>query len=305
VIDLSIRMLKTLIAVEEHGTFSKAADAVFVTHAAVSQQMKALEEMWKVAIFDRSKRTPELTPVGRALVAKARDVVRDYDNLVPSVLGDDGLAGDLFLGAVPTTLTGLVPLSISILKRAFPKLHVRVVPGLTHDLLRDIERGTLDAAIISKPSAIQRAHLWRDVAAEPLQLLVSEELASDDPIELLRNNPFIRFSRNAVVGELIETWLQEQKIAVTDIMELDGLEAISSMVLSNLGVSIVPRRCVQSMNPLPLKRIALSPNAPERQLGLISPANTTKSRVLDEVHTALLEAVALGHFSKPPEGQIF
>jgi len=300
---VSIRMLKTLIAVEENGTFSAAADAVYVTHAAVSQQMKALEEMWKVTIFDRSKRTPELTPIGRALVAKAREIVRDYDNLVPSVMGDDGLTGDLYLGAVPTTLTGLVPLSISILKSAFPNLHIRVVPGLTHDLLRNIERGSLDAAIISKLSPIQKMHQWRNIAAEPLQLLASEELDSDDPVYLLKNNPFIRFSRDAVVGELIETWLQDQNIAVTDIMELDGLEAISSMVLSNLGVSIVPKRCVQSMNPLPLKRIQLSANSPARQLGLINPANTTKSRVLDEVHKVLLEAVDIGHFAKFPESQ--
>lgn len=291
-------MLKTLLAVEENGTFSAAADAVSVTHAAISQQMKALEEMWQVTVFDRSKRSPELTPVGRALVAKAREIVRDYDNLVPSVIGDDGLSGELYLGAVHTTLTGLVPLSVSFLKDAFPKLHIRVVPGLTHDLMRGLDRGSLDAVIVSKPTSIQKSHQWRKIAEEPLQLLASEDLDSDDPIHLLKTNPFIRFSRDAVVGELIETWLQDQSITVTDIMELQNLEAISSMVLSNLGVSIVPRRCVQNMNPLPLKRVLLSQNCPTRTLGLMNPANTTKSRVLEEVCKALYAAVNIGHFTK-------
>ena len=297
---MSIRMLKTLIAVDENGTFSAAASAVFVTHAAVSQQMKALEESYNIAIFDRSKRTPVLTPVGRALVLRARKIIQDYDNLLPSVTEDDGLMGDFYLGAVPTTLTGLVPLSVSILKNAFPSLHIHIVPGLSHDLLRNMERGSLDAAIISKLSPINKMHQWHDIAFEPLELLTSEELVSNDPVYLLKNNPFIRFSREAVVGKFIDTWLQDQNIIVTDIMELESLEAISSMVLSNLGVSIVPKRCVQNMNPLPLKRIELSVNAPIRQLGIISPINTIKPRVIEEVHKVLLEAVKIGHFTKTP-----
>ena len=68
---MSIRLLRTLIAVSEHDTFSLAGKALGVSHAAVSQQMKQLEAMWDVVLFDRASRTPRLTISGRALAAKA------------------------------------------------------------------------------------------------------------------------------------------------------------------------------------------------------------------------------------------
>lgn len=294
---MTIRMLKTLIAIEEHGTFSAAADAVFVTHAAVSQQMKLLESDWGVTLFDRSRRTPELTPLGRELVLKARKLVAEYDNLLPSVLEVDGLRGELLLGAVPTTLTGLVPLTVSSLKKSYPKLHVRILPGLTHDLTLQLERGRIDAAIISRPSHVSKGLVWHEIAQEELQLLASSDTASDDPIELLANNPFIRFSRNAVVGSMIEAWLQEKKITVADTMELEGLEAISSMVLCNMGVAIAPRRCVQAMYPLPLKRLSLGPDAPRRILGVACRQDSAKTRAVAEVVACLRQAVQIGKFT--------
>ena len=287
---MSIKRLKTLIAIADHGSFSAAADAVFVTHAAVSQQMRVLEDMWGVAIFDRSSRTPTLTPIGRALAARARQVVAAYEGMLPAVLGEGGLQGELTVGAVFTTLSGLVPLALSQIKKAYPDLHVNVVPGLTTALLPQIERRNLDAAIVTRPPMLPRSHAWLDIAEEPLELLTAEGSTDSDPLELLRTKPFIRFSRNAVVGEIIEVWMQEQGITVHESMELEGLEAISSMVVANLGVSIAPTPCVPPLWSLPLRRLPL-PDAPVRVLGLITRADNIKLRVIEELHAHLLAAV--------------
>jgi DNA-binding transcriptional LysR family regulator len=294
---MSIRMLRTLIAVEEHETFTAAAEAVCVTHAAVSQQMRALEAQWGVALFDRSRRTPALTPLGRAITRKAREVVRAYDSIIPSVLGEESLEGEISLGAVPTTLTALAPLTISLLRRRFERLRVLVRPGLTIPLIAQVERGAVDAAIVTRPAALPRRLVWREIAAEPLRLLASPETRSDDPYELLATEPFIRFNRDAVVGRLIEDWLREKDIAVTETMELDGLDAIASMVLANLGVSIAPERCVRDAAPSPLKRLALGPDAPMRVLGLVRRDDNPRVRMIEAMAAACREAVAIGVFS--------
>jgi len=294
---MSIRMLKTLIAIADHGTFSAAANAVFVTHAAVSQQMRALEEELQVAIFDRSTRTPELTPVGQAILAKAREVVRAYDDIVPAVLGDEGLKGEFGLGAVPTSLTGLVPLAAAMLKSRYRDLRIGLLPGLTTHLIHQVERNSLNAALVSKPAVVPRGLTWHPIVSEPLVLIASEQVESDDAVEILKTQPFIRFTRDAVVGSMIENWLQTHDIAVADTMELVGLDAISGMVLANLGVSIIPDPCVKTLNALPLKRLPLGPGQPERQLGLIHRSDSTKRRVVEEVAAALRRAAEIGELS--------
>ncbi len=293
---MSIRNLRTLIAVADQGTFTAAADSVHVTHAAVSQQMKALEAEWQVALFDRSRRAPELTPLGKALVARAREIVAAYDGILASVSGDAGFRGELTLGAVPTTLTGMVPFALAMLKAEHAELHVRVVPGLTTELAAQVERGALDAALVTRMAPLPRRHEWREVAHEAFELLAAREAASDDPAELLRSNPYIRFSRQAVVGAQIEAWLQAQGIEVAESMEISDLGIISSLVHANLGVSIVPRQSVAAPNPLPLKRIALSPGPEQRVLGLLARSDSVKLPVLDRLLDHLLKAVEIGRF---------
>lgn len=295
---MSIRMLKTLIAVADHKTFSAAADAVLVTHAAVSQQMRTLEAQWQVEIFDRSTRTPEFTPIGRALLARARDVVRAYDNIVPSAFGDDGLKGEFTLGAVPTSLTAIVPFSTALLKTNCPDLHVKVFPGLTTHLVHQLERGALDAALVSRPGIMPQRLLWQPLAREEMILIASAKVESNDPVQVLQSHPFIRFSRDAVVGTLVEKWLQDNGIAVSDTMELASLEAIYGMVLANLGVSIIPEPCMKVADQPPLCRIRLAEEGgPVRELGLIYRKDSTKMRVIKEITAAVERALQIGTFS--------
>jgi DNA-binding transcriptional LysR family regulator len=256
--------------------------------------MRNLETSLKLKIFERSQRTPKLTEVGLSLVSEASMVIAAYDGLADKVRSDNDISGNLILGAVPTTLTGLLPLALSQLKVQYPALQIRVVPGLSNQLLLQLDRGQIHAAVISQPEVLSHSLSFSKIATEALVLLVSASAKQLSPEELLRSQPFIRFNRDAVVGRQIEAWLQGQGISVKDTMELEGLEAISSMVAANLGISIVPKRCITESDQLPLKTVSLGKNAPTRTLGLVRRSNTPKVRIIAAAETALSKAVELG-----------
>lgn len=288
---MSIRALRTLISVHRYGSFRAAADAERLTPSAVSHQMKNLEGELGLQLFDRSLKTPVLTQTGLMLVGEAVGIVEAYDNLNAKVSESEELSGELILGAVPTTLTGLVPAGLSLLKLEHPGVRVRIIPGLTNELLLQLERGQIHAAIISRPDVLPKALTCSDIVAEALVLLVAESTDDRPPEELLQSLPFIRFTRDAVVGRQIEAWLQQRGIEVSDAMELEGLEAISSMVAAELGVSIVPQSCLAENDHLPLRSVPLEEKGPERVIGLVSQASSPRARVVDAVGAALREAI--------------
>lgn len=288
---MSIRRLRTLVAVAEQGTFAAAAASVFVSQAAVSMQMKALEEELGTPLFDRKKRPPALNPRGLALVPRAREILRAYDDMLRSASDTRGPAGDLTIGAVPTTMTGLTPKAISGLSAAYPLLHIKVVPDLSAGLLPQVDRGQLDAAIVSEPQYPAGALAWTPFATEPLILLAAMDTPEGDPEALLGELPFIRFNRQAWVGRLIDDWLQTRRIHVREVMELDTLEAISTMVFHGLGVGVVPRPCVPSPAPLPLKRIPLDAPDHARVLGVIMRPDCPNRRLVDVLVEELVHQV--------------
>ena len=290
---LSISLLRTFIAISERGSFSAAADHVCLTHAAVGQQMKRLEENFQIALFDRSQKSPQLNQTGKALVPKAREVVYAYEALYNDITGDAQLAGELTLGAVPSTIRGLIPLSIKKLINSYPDLHIRVVPGLSGSLLEQVERGGVDAAVLGTPIKIAANLNWQPFVKEKFVLLASPEVADKEPRRLLQSMPYIRQTRNAAAGLLAEEWLMKNKIAVSASMEMESLESVSSMVAHNLGVSIVPDLCVADPIFTKLKKIPLGSNTIFRELGILTRSDCAKIHIVDrflaEIEKTIME----------------
>lgn len=289
---MSIRHLKTLIAIADKGSFHRAADAVFITQAAVSMQMKALEDSLKLELFDRTKRPPVLSDSGLALVPQARAIVQAYDKFMQSSANIEDLAGNLRLGAVPTMFSGILPTALVSLREFVPQLHITVSSGLSSSLIQQVERGAIDAAIISEPPYQQPGLSWTPIGKEELVVIASLDSPNLTPEKLLETNPFIRFSRSAWVGKIIENYLNEQNIVLNEAMELNTLGALSSMVYHGLGVSVVPRRKSSYPGALALKQLSFSKNMPYRKLGLIERENSPKKKFTEILSSELAQEVA-------------
>lgn len=288
---MSIRRLKTLVAIAETGSFGEAAREMYLCRSAVSLQMKALEEEFQATLFDRTKRPPTLNSVGKALVPKAKRIVRAYDAMKATATEESNLSGVLRIGAMPTSLASVIPGALNAMRRFHPNLHISAAPGNSPDLVPKVDQGELDAAVINEPPYLGPHLDFKPFAAEPFIVLTQLDCPIDDPVEILRSQPFVRYTRSLWAGQILDDWLRAKNIEVNQLMEIDNFETIATMVYHGLGASIVPHRCIPTPNPLPLKRLSLGPGAPKRVIGLLVRRDSLEAHLTDLLFERIVELV--------------
>jgi DNA-binding transcriptional LysR family regulator len=237
---MSLRALRTLVAIAKHGSFVRAAEAVCLTQSAVSLHVRSLEEDFNVPLFDRARRVPVLTEAGHRVVERAREILALYDGIAAE-LGENGdLTGRLRIGAIQTALAGALPAALAALRREHPRLRVMVNSGMSAELAIRIEAGELDAAITTEPVKPHPAGLVSTALyQEGFWVVAPPGLEHCDVKTLLQENTFIRFDRRAWAGRTIDAELRRLRVRVQTEMELDSQDAIIQMVASGLGVAII------------------------------------------------------------------
>lgn len=294
---MSIRELRTFLAIADGGSFAVAAMSVGRTHSAVSVQMKALEDEFGVSLFDRSHRPPRLTPAGRAFLLRAIEAVAAYDHLFRAA-SNTQIEGYLRLGVVPSVITGAMPRALAALRERYPALHVELAMGLSRELVGRVQNGSIDAAVVSDFRLQNPALRWSVIIQEPLVLIAPTSAAARKAEDVVSSYPFIRYSRHAWVGELIEEFLRERKIQVNETMSLDTLEAIRAMVHHGLGVSVVPQRAGEDNDEQPVRTLRFSGSPWYRTLGIVALVDGPKQALLE----VLLEVLEL-EFGTSPRGR--
>src|SRR5262245_44447163 len=124
----SLRHLRHLMALHDHGHFGRAAEACHVTQSTLSASMKELEGVLEATLVDRSKRRVVLTPVGIETVERARRIVKEVEDLVSFITGSrEPLSGTLRMGTIPTIVPFLLPRVLPSLRQAYSRLRLYLV----------------------------------------------------------------------------------------------------------------------------------------------------------------------------------
>jgi LysR family hydrogen peroxide-inducible transcriptional activator len=149
---MNLRDLKYIIAVAETHHFGRAAERCFVSQPTLSGQIKKLEEELGVAIFERTNRSVEVTPVGEAILAHARQMMEQADVIHQLAQAhQDPLAGPLRIGAIPTLSPYLLPLILRPLQKQHPQMKLVLSEELTDTLLQRLRQHEIDAALLATP----------------------------------------------------------------------------------------------------------------------------------------------------------
>lgn len=165
---MTLVQLRHLIALAQTGSFSKAAQAQFLTQPALSRSIRALEDELGMPLFDRVGRRIELTAFGRATLERARQLVSDAEELQGSGRrsreGERGVLR-IGMGSGPGAML-MTPLLMTIALE-HPQVHVEIARGGTELLVQSLRARSLDALVVDarslKPAPDLRAELLHEM----------------------------------------------------------------------------------------------------------------------------------------------
>jgi DNA-binding transcriptional LysR family regulator len=270
----SLRTLKSFVAVARHGSFAAAAAQVSLTQAAVSLQMRNLEQELKRQLFDRSSRVAQLNAAGQALLPWAERMLaldtQLHEELRGAAMRADPMAGAYRIGAVVSAVAPLAH-AVVALKNAHAGLELKLVSAKSGELAAMVEAGQLDAAVLVRgPGRLAPQLSWNLLYEEPLVLLAPADGKRRTAAQLLAELPFLRFDRSERTGALVEQVLRRLKVPVQEFLELNSIEALAELVRQRVGVSLLPRlRSARWEQDPTLRVIALPEVGPARSVGLL------------------------------------
>ncbi|TPM39410.1 LysR substrate-binding domain-containing protein [Mesorhizobium sp. B2-3-4] len=189
---LDPELLRAFVAVAERLSFTRAAEQLNRTQAAISLQVKRLEERLEVALFRRSTAHVELTAAGEDFLVDARRILVLNEQAIARV-SNQRVAGRIRIGVMEDYGTKILPRLLADIAARFPLMQVEMEIGLTARLLKRLG-SSFDAVLAMHPEGTAEGDLicreraiWAAAAAHPVEELDPLPVALSDPDCLFRS----------------------------------------------------------------------------------------------------------------------
>ncbi len=242
---MEIHQIRYFCAVARHGSFTRAAAAEGVTQPSLSQQIVKLEKEFGSLLFERLGRRVRLTDCGEALLPRAEEILRQW-NEVPAVLNSvrEGVGGQLRIGCIPTIMPYFLAPRIGEFSIAFPEVDITLTEDKTDGLVGQLLAGELDLAIVSPPVSNPEI-VCSDLFREPIRIAVSRRHpwagAGNISLSELSGERLLLLREGHCFRENALTVCSRSRTGFSAVFETDQFSSIFALVRGGFGISLVPQ----------------------------------------------------------------
>lgn len=282
---MNIRDLEYLVCVASLGHFGKAAQACFVSQPALSMQIKKLEASLGVQLFERNNKSVLLTEVGVNIVAKARKILQEVDELREvAKIAIDPFAGSVRLGIFPTLSAYLLHHIMPVLSACLPKMSFYLIEEKTDILLEKLKTGEIDAAILSLP-LVDNALITKHLFEEAFLLAVphTHPFAKQASIKkaFVESHCLLLLDEGHCMRNQVMDFCNHKEKNALQTFRATSLETLRYMVASGLGITLMPKLSTQQCRLATY--VPFSPPKPTRTIVLAYRALSSKKRLLETI----------------------
>ena len=282
---MEINALQAFVEVADHGSFSEAAETLFLTHPAVSKRVAQLERELGTRLFDRIGRRVSLTSTGVELLPRARRLIndaREIKRLVSDLSGE--VRGRLVMGTSHHIGLHRLPPVLKRFTDNFPQVRLDIRFMDSEAACRAVETGDLELAIVTlppgRPPNLELQTIWDD----PLAFMVGLDHALAGrrrvPLRELLEYPAVLPGTSTYTRGILEDAMREAGAELNVAMATNYLETLHMLVATGLGWSMLPATVLNAdVHELQVDGIQLS-----RQLGAV----THQKRSLSNAGTEMI-----------------
>lgn len=237
---MNTNTLKMFITIAQTGSITAAAKNLGYAQSNISAKLHQLEADLDVQLVHRNNRGITLTSAGRKLLQQAVQIVSLTEQTVADLQHPQTVQGQLHLGALQTAATSFLPELLAAYHTAYPNVQLVVTTGTTAASLAKIRDYELAGAIVA--GTFDQTNLTVIPLAKEKLCLIS---APGDDDQLLRK-PLLVFPEGCAYRQTLMGWLSSEQMMLRQAIEFDNLTAMIANVSAGVGISLLPRRVVQS-----------------------------------------------------------